>query len=67
MEFRLHGTVLYNSIYRADDQMLVNTHVYGAPAANAPVLHLRKIVGGGMVNTYAESFERVWSQSAPLD
>ncbi|GAA3738376.1 DUF5919 domain-containing protein [Spinactinospora alkalitolerans] len=67
VEFRLHSTVLYNSFYRADDQMLVNTHVYGAPAANAPVLHLRKIVGGGMVNTYAESFERVWSEAAPLD
>jgi len=26
VEFRLHRTVLYNSIYRADDQVLVNTH-----------------------------------------
>ena len=29
VELRLHGTVLYNSIYRADDQVLVNTHIYG--------------------------------------
>ena len=27
VEFRLHRTVLYNSIYRADDQVLVNTHI----------------------------------------
>ncbi|SKA14249.1 hypothetical protein SAMN02745673_02743 [Marinactinospora thermotolerans DSM 45154] len=67
VEFRLHGTNLYNSIYRADDQMLVNTHVYGAPAANAPVFHLRRIAGGGMVATYTESFERVWEQARPLD
>src|ERR1035441_2190288 len=32
-EFRFHRTILYNSIYRADDQLLVNTHVYGVPAA----------------------------------
>ncbi|MBB6174699.1 transcriptional regulator with XRE-family HTH domain [Nocardiopsis mwathae] len=66
-EFRLHGTVLYNSLYRADGQLLVNTHVYGAPAANAPVFHLRKIPGGDMMNTYLESFEQVWSNATPLD
>ncbi|MBV2362258.1 XRE family transcriptional regulator [Streptomonospora nanhaiensis] len=67
IEFRLHGTPLYNSIYRADGQLLVNTHVYGAPASNAPVFHLRKIAGGGMVNTYLESFERVWDEATPLE
>ncbi len=67
VEFRLHRTVLYNSIYRADDQMLVNTHVYGVPAANAPVFHLRKVAGGSMVTTYVESFERVWDEATPLD
>ena len=67
VELRLHRTVLYNSIYRADDQMLVNTHVYGAPAANAPVFHLRKVAGGSMVTTYVESFERVWDEATPLD
>ena len=32
VEFRFHSTVLYNSIYRADDQVLVNTHLYGLPS-----------------------------------
>jgi hypothetical protein len=27
IEFRLHGTSLYNSIFRYDDQMLVNQHI----------------------------------------
>ncbi len=67
VEFRLHQTVLYNSIYRADDELLVNTHVYGFGASVAPVLHLRKVAGGDMVNTYLNSFERVWSQATPLD
>ena len=41
-EIRLHRTVLYNSIYRADDDMLVNQHAYGIPAAHAPVFHLHR-------------------------
>jgi transcriptional regulator with XRE-family HTH domain len=66
VEFRLHHTVLYNSIYRADDVLLVNTHIYGAPAAQAPVLHLRRVAGGDMVASYLESFERVWDHAQPL-
>ena len=31
MEIRMHQTLLYNSIYRADDQLLVNQHAYGIP------------------------------------
>lgn len=66
VEIRLHRTILYNSIYQADDQLLVNTHVYGVTASNAPVLHLRKVAGGDMVHTYADSFERVWDTATPL-
>ena len=67
VELRLHGTVLYNSIYRADDQLLVNTHIYGVMANNAPVFHLRKISGGEMASTYIESFERVWDGATPYE
>jgi hypothetical protein len=66
VQFRLHSTVLYNSIYCADDELLVNPHVYGAAASQAPVMHLRRVVGGGMVKTYLDSFERVWSAARPL-
>ncbi|GAA1881949.1 helix-turn-helix domain-containing protein [Actinomadura bangladeshensis] len=66
VEFRYHNTVLYNSIYRADDQLLVNTHVYGITAALAPVWHLRRIAGGDLVNTYLDSFERVWENATPI-
>jgi transcriptional regulator with XRE-family HTH domain len=67
VEIRLHGTILYNSIYRADEQMLVNTHIYGTMANNAPVFHLRKIPGGDMVSSYLESFERVWENAKPSE
>jgi hypothetical protein len=40
--------------------------VYGVPAGNAPVFHLRKVTGGDMVATYAESFERVWDGARPI-
>jgi transcriptional regulator with XRE-family HTH domain len=66
VEFRFHTTILYNSIYRGDDQMLVNTHVYGVTAARAPVWHLRKVAGGEITAVYLESFERVWEAAVPL-
>jgi len=65
-EFRFHQTILYNSIYRGDDYLLVNTHIYGVPAAGAPVWHLRKIAGGEIASTYLESFEHVWDSAVPV-
>ena len=50
----------------ADDQLLVNTHVYGMTAARAPVWHLRKVAGGEIAGTYLESFERVWESAVPV-
>jgi transcriptional regulator with XRE-family HTH domain len=67
IEIRTHDTVLYNSIYRSDDELLVNAHIYGVGATNAPVLHLRRVAGGNMVTTYIESFDRVWSQARQLE
>lgn len=67
VDIRLHGTTLYNSIYRADEQLLVNTRIYGMMASNAPAFHLRKIPGGDLVSTYLESFERVWEGARPYE
>jgi hypothetical protein len=64
VELRFHATTLYNSIYRFDDDMLVNAHVYGAPAAHSPVLHLRRLPGGRLFDHYQASFERVWEQAS---
>lgn len=61
VEIRTHGTTLYNSLYRVDDQVLVNAHVWGVNTYGAPVWHLRRTEGGSMFNTYAESFNAVWS------
>lgn len=64
IEFRLHGTSLYNSIFRYDDQMLVNQHIYGTYGYIAPILHLRKVAGGDLFETYMKSFELVWSEDS---
>jgi hypothetical protein len=61
IEIRLHCTVLYNSIYRADDQLLVNQHAYGVHAPAAPVFCLTGSDCGDMATAYVASFERVWS------
>lgn len=62
-EIRLHRTTLYSSLYHADDDMLVNHHAYGIPAADAPVFHLRRRDSSEMFASYVESFGRIWSYS----
>ncbi len=66
VEIRLHQTVLYYSIYRSDEQLLVNQHVYGIPAAQAPVFCLRNRPSGEMALLYVDSFERLWASAMPL-
>ncbi|WAL97272.1 XRE family transcriptional regulator [Streptomyces sp. Je 1-369] len=66
IEIRTHETTLYNSLYRADDQLLVNAHVWGANAYGAPVWHLRRNGEGGMFDTYGQSFDAVWATAKPV-
>ena len=65
LEVRMHTTQLYNSIYRFDNDMLVNVHAYGAQAPHSPVIHLRRIPGGRMFDHFQQSFDRVWDSTVP--
>lgn len=65
IEFRFHATTLYSSIFRFDDEMIVNNHVYGVPGAHAPALHLRKLGAGDLFTIYTKSFVDVWALSHP--
>ncbi|WP_445257012.1 XRE family transcriptional regulator [Nocardioides aurantiacus] len=67
IEIRQHESILYNSLYRFDDELLVNTHVMGSPAPSNPVLHLRRVEGGHLFDHYLRSFERVWVEAAPVE
>ena len=64
IELRQHHSILYNSIYRFDDEMLVNTHVLGSPAGKNPVLHIQRLPGGRLFEHYLESFDKVWISAA---
>lgn len=66
IEIRQHQTVLYNSLYRFDDELLVNTHVMGSPAPKNPVIHVRRLEGGQLFDHYLSSFERVWASAVPV-
>jgi transcriptional regulator with XRE-family HTH domain len=66
VDARLHDATLYNSLYRFDDDLLVNTHAYGTPAGQSPVLHLRRLSGGRLFDHYMASFERVWQGARPV-
>ena len=61
-----HGTTLYNSMYRFDDQLLVSPHLWGANAYLAPVLHLKQVEGGTLFGMYADNFDAVWAVSNPV-
>jgi hypothetical protein len=63
VEIRRHRAILYNSIYRADDQLLVTQHLYGIPGEREPVLYLQSAGADGMTTTYIGAFERIWTES----
>jgi transcriptional regulator with XRE-family HTH domain len=65
VEVRAHGTTLYNSLYRFDQDLLVNGHAYATPAGRSPVLHLRRVPGGRMWDHYMHSFDEVWKIATP--
>jgi transcriptional regulator with XRE-family HTH domain len=64
VEVRLHDTVLYNSLYRADDQLFVNQHTYGLPAAYSPVFRYCAVENTDMLGPFITSFEHIWSIAA---
>jgi transcriptional regulator with XRE-family HTH domain len=66
ISIRVHQTVLYNSLYRSDDRLLVNQHLYGLPAARAPVFYFRQAETGDILDTYLSSFERIWNAGRDL-
>ena len=66
VELRQHSTVLYNSAYRFDDDLLLNMHVYGAPAPQNPVMHLRRVPGGRLFDHFMQGFDRIWADASPI-
>jgi transcriptional regulator with XRE-family HTH domain len=66
-KIRLHRAILYNSIYRGDNQLLVTQHIYGISSEREPVLYLRFAAAGDMATTYLDVFERIWVSALPTE
>lgn len=66
LQLRTHNTVLYNSLYRFDEHLLVNLHAYGSSAAHNPVMHLRRVPGGRLFDHFMQAFDRVWATGSPV-
>jgi transcriptional regulator with XRE-family HTH domain len=66
IDVRQHETVLYNSLYRFDDELLVNVHSAGSSAAQSPVLHFTRVEEGSLFEHYMRSFEWVWEGAVPV-
>jgi transcriptional regulator with XRE-family HTH domain len=63
---RQSAATLYNSLLRFDDEVLVNSHFWGNPAADSPVYHFRRRGERGIAATAIRSFERVWEAAQLL-
>ena len=57
VELHLHRSIIYNSIFRADDRLLANPHIYGMPASDAPVLYLRRSIDASLFASYIDSLK----------
>ncbi len=66
IELRYHRTPMYNSVVRADDEMLVTPHLFGLKGYKAPMLHLRRLHDDGLFDNFAAHFERVWATATPM-
>lgn len=63
VEYRPHAATVYTSIFRFDEQMLVNQHMFGIYGYLAPLMHLQRVDEGGLFDMFMTSFDRVWHVS----
>lgn len=63
---RVSDTTLYATILRFDDDVLLNTHLWGNPASDSPVFHFHHDQAHGIASSAISSFERVWEAAQPL-
>lgn len=66
LHIRTHQTTLYSSIFRVDDAVIVNFHIYGSPGRNNPVMLLSRHEEPRLWATLERAFTRVWDNATPL-
>ena len=65
VEIRVHGTPLYASIFRIDDTIIANHHIFGSPASDNPAMLLRREDDAELWDKYDASFDKVWARARP--
>ncbi|MFW0789931.1 hypothetical protein [Gordonia sp. CPCC 205333] len=63
---QLHATPLYTSIFRGDDTLIANHHLFGAPASDNPATVVRRQHAPDLWDDHMGAYERVWHASKPL-
>jgi transcriptional regulator with XRE-family HTH domain len=66
IDLRHHRTPMYNSVIRADDEMLVTPHLYGLKGYKAPLMLLRRVHDDGIFDNMTSHFDRVWASGTPM-
>jgi phosphatidylserine/phosphatidylglycerophosphate/cardiolipin synthase-like enzyme len=66
VEIGLHRVTLYNSIYHADNELICNQNIYGAPTERTPFVRLHRNEGGDMAELYLKSIDRIWATAAVI-
>jgi hypothetical protein len=64
---RFHDAPLYNSVFRADDQMHVTPHLFSVHGSRAPLLHLRRLSPHGVFAGFASHVDAIWANAYPID
>jgi len=66
LQMRMHQTTLYTSMFRVDDEMIVNFHIYGSPGRSNPVMVFARADEPRLWATLDRAFEQVWNSAKPL-
>lgn len=68
IEARKFAAMRFNSIIRADEQMLVTLHLWGTPSDQAPLIHLRRSDQPGLFAGHERHYESIWEHAShPID
>jgi hypothetical protein len=53
-------------MFRADDTLIANPHLYGVPASDNPAIVIRRDDAPQLWRDHHLAFERVWNTARPI-
>lgn len=66
LDIRTHRTTLYASLFRADDTLIANHHIYGSPASDNPAFVIDRGADPELWAKYETSFDEIWAGATPM-